>query len=414
MLGNALCSRSDLSQYDISPLPGVFRKGLVAIILIASLSAVTTFALLIFITYRLIFWRSHYSRYLGYNQYIILIYQLILADLQHALGCLISVKWLMEDKITADSWTCFGQGMWLQLANPGSGLFVLAIAVHTYLAVMLNRKLSYGAFVACVISIWTFMVAMVIIPMAIHGREAMVPSGAWCWINSKYEPLRLCTHYLWVFAAEFGSVCLYAIVAFRLRRTITNSAVLASRRTESLRRVVRCMVIYPIAYIILSLPIAAGRMAMVRGVTPSPAYFCAAATVITSSGFVDVAIYALTRRKLIMDTEPSYGHTRDRFGISTPRKQVHHLATVTAGANSSGGGMMMFSTRTGRGSSTENIVHDLSEESSGLAQAYRFTAVEVTSQHVYPSQAEASERSSKDSERNSPALPPATFRMWGW
>jgi hypothetical protein len=76
------------------------------------------------------------------------------------------------------------------------------------------------------------------------------------------------------------------------------------------------MVIYPIAYIILSLPMAAGRMAMVRGVTPSPAYFCVAAAVITSSGVVGVTIYALTRRKLIMDTEPSYGHTRDRFGIS--------------------------------------------------------------------------------------------------
>jgi hypothetical protein len=179
ILDNTLWSRSNLSQYDISPLPGVVRKGLVAIILIASLSAVTTFALLILLTYRMITWRSHYSRYLGYNQYIILIYQLILADLQHALGYLISVKWLMEDRMTADSWTCFGQGMWLQLANPGSGLFVLAIAVHTYLAVMLNRKLSHRAFVACIISIWAFMVAMVIIPIAIHGREAMVPSGAW-------------------------------------------------------------------------------------------------------------------------------------------------------------------------------------------------------------------------------------------
>lgn len=177
--GKILWSRSDLSQYDMAPLPGVLRKGLVAIIVVASLSAIMAFALLIFITYRLIFWRSFSSRFLGYNQYIILIYQLILADLQHALGYLISVKWLMEDKITADSWTCFGQGMWLQLANPGSGLFVLAIAIHTCLAITLNRKLSYRAFVAFIISIWAFLVAMVIIPIAMHGREAMVPSGPW-------------------------------------------------------------------------------------------------------------------------------------------------------------------------------------------------------------------------------------------
>jgi hypothetical protein len=178
-VGNTLWYRSDPSYYDMSPLPGVLRRGLIVIILIASLSAITTFALLIFITYRLSFWRSHSSRYLGNNQYIILIYQLILADLQHAMGYLISLKWLVEDKITADSWTCFVQGMWLQLANPASGLFVLAIAIHTCLAVILNQKLSYRAFVAFIICIWAFLVAMTIIPIAMHGREAMAPSGPW-------------------------------------------------------------------------------------------------------------------------------------------------------------------------------------------------------------------------------------------
>lgn len=177
--GNALWSRSDLSRYDVAPLPNVFRRGLIAVILMASLSAITAFALLIFITHQLISRRSRSSRYLGYNQYIILIYQLILADLQHALGYLISVNWLMEDKITANSWTCFAQGMWLQLANPGSGLFVLAIAIHTCLAVTLNRKLSYRVFVAFIISIWAFLLALTIIPIAIHGRAALVPAGPW-------------------------------------------------------------------------------------------------------------------------------------------------------------------------------------------------------------------------------------------
>lgn len=178
-VGNAVFSRSDLTQYDISPLPDVMKHGLIAIILIASLSALMSLSLLVFIAYRLIFWRSFSSQYLGYNQYIILIYQLILADLQHALGYLISVKWLVEDKVTPESWACFVQGVWLQLANPASGLFVLAIAFHTFFAVMLNRKLSYGAFVTSIISIWIFLVAIAVIPIAMHGREVMVPSGAW-------------------------------------------------------------------------------------------------------------------------------------------------------------------------------------------------------------------------------------------
>ena len=196
-----------------------------------------------------------------------------------------------------------------------------------------------------------------------------------CWINSKYEPLRLYTHYLWIFVAEFGSVFLYAIVGFRLRRTITQTAILGDKRAQSLRRVVRHMAIYPIAYVVLSLPLAAGRMAMVRGFTPSPAYFCAAAAIITSSGVVDVTIYTLTRGRLVTDSAPSYGHSRDHFGISSPRKH-----------------------------------NDVGQGSLNLVP-YELTTFEVTSEQVYPSQVEASVRSSKDSEGNSPPMPPTTSRI---
>lgn len=188
---------------------------------------------------------------------------------------------------------------------------------------------------------------------------------------------------------------LYAIVAFRLRRTITQSAMLGDKHTESLHRVVRCMVIYPIAYVVLSLPIAAGRMAMVRGITPSPAYFCAAAAIITSSGVVDVTIYTLTRRNLITASETSHNHRRDRFGISTPRKDADHLATMAAEPTSNCTGVRMFRGRSHnvsqvsdepvlRGSSTDNIVHGASEEWPDLSQTYRLTTIEVTSERAYP------------------------------
>lgn len=180
---------------------------------------------------------------------------------------------------------------------------------------------------------------------------------------------------------------LYAIVAFRLRRTINHSAILANRNTERMRLVVRCMVIYPIAYIMLSLPIAAGRMAMVRGITPSPVYFCASAAIITSSGIVDVTIYTLTRRKLIMNADPRHDNDRDG-GISAPRVYVQHLTTITAELNSNRLGMTIFSNRGHNvsqlgtetvvpGNSTDNILHAGSEEAPDLAQTYRLTTFEA-------------------------------------
>lgn len=78
---------------------------------------------------------------------------------------------------------------------------------------------------------------------------------------------------------RFGTVCLYAVMYFQLRKQIAASSILGNSQLESLkrlRRVVGYMTIYPIVYIVLSLPLAAGRMATANGSTPSITFFCCA------------------------------------------------------------------------------------------------------------------------------------------
>lgn len=264
---------------DINPLPVAQRRGLIAVSIMAFLSLIATASLLAFITFRLIFWRSNYQRYIGYNQYIILIYNLILADFQQSLAFLLCLKWIISDKIESGTAACFLQGLWLQIGDPGSGLFVLAIAFHTFLLVVWGRKMSYRTFVTFVCGVWAFVAIIVIIPLAAYGADVFVPSGAWCWINQDHETVRLWTHYIWIFLAEFGTVCLYAVMYFQLRRQIAASSILGNSQLESLkrlRRVVGYMTIYPIVYIVLSLPLAAGRMATANGNTPSITFFCCA------------------------------------------------------------------------------------------------------------------------------------------
>ena len=181
--GNSLARRLAYTDsgptMDIDPLPSAQRKGLIAVTVMAFLSFIATLLLLLFITYRLVFWRSNYSRYIGYNQYIVLIYNLVLADLQQSLAFLICLKWITENKIEASSAACFLQGFWLQIGDPGSGLFVLAIAVHTFILVALGHKLSHRVFVCGVVGVWLFVAILVIIPLAAHGRFVFIPSGAW-------------------------------------------------------------------------------------------------------------------------------------------------------------------------------------------------------------------------------------------
>ncbi|KAK2782526.1 hypothetical protein FQN52_000855 [Onygenales sp. PD_12] len=349
----------------ISPLPPDHRRGLIAVGVTSLISTLATAGLFAFITYRLVHWRKYYSTYIGYNQYVILIYNLLLADLQQAVGFLLALYWVDKDMLTSNSPACFVQGWLLQVGDPSSGLFVLAIAVHTFATVLMGRKLAHRSFVGC--------------------GHLYVPSGAWCWIDERFEYDRLWTHYLWIFLSEFGSVVLYTLLFFHLRRRVAQSAALGRGQKEHLRRlrrVIGYMVLYPIAYIVLSLPLAAGRMATARGDTLSISYFCTAGAVIASSGFVDVIMYTLTRKALIIDSEasnPDRPYLSNRIGQS-------HITTVTAETKLGrmDGSMLHRRTHTDddsrldREGSTDNIMHSV--ELGNIGKVYQQTTIEITSE----------------------------------
>ncbi|KAJ6139877.1 hypothetical protein N7471_006363 [Penicillium samsonianum] len=390
-------------ELDIDPLPESHRRGLIAIAVMALLSLVATSILLGFITYRLIFWRGSYTRYIGYNQYIILIYNLVLADFQQSLAFIICLRWILTDKIKSGGAACFLQGLWLQIGDPGSGLFVLAIAFHTFLLVVWGRKMSYRFFVCFVVGVWGFVALMVVIPLAMYGANVFVPSGAWCWISEEYETTRLWTHYIWIFLAEFGTVILYAVMYFQLRRQIAASAILGNSQLESLkrlRRVVGYMTIYPIVYIILSLPLAAGRMATADGDAPNIIFFCCSGAIITSSGLVDVVLYTLTRRNLIIDSEPSQDHSYNKFSSVKGKRGENNLTTITADPTRKMGGT--FTDENERDGSTDNIVspsghghHGHEHEMTPIGKVYQETTIEITHEPAYPDEG-SSQRSSKE------------------
>lgn len=60
-----------------------------------------------------------------------------------------------------------------------SGMFVLAIAVFTFLHIILGYQLRHRIFVAAIVSLWVFGIVMVIIPIATVGRYVWLPAVAW-------------------------------------------------------------------------------------------------------------------------------------------------------------------------------------------------------------------------------------------
>ena len=115
---------------------------------------------------------------------------------------------------------------------------------------------------------------------------------------------------------------IYLYIFILLRRRI-KQVLPASRSASSnkISRAARLMVVYPIAYVALSLPLPAGRLAVWSGVDVSLTFYCIGATLMTSCGLVDTILYTITRRVLIReigDTEPvPTFSTADRTAATT-------------------------------------------------------------------------------------------------
>jgi G protein-coupled glucose receptor regulating Gpa2 len=146
--------------------------------LIACASAIATSGLIGFLSYRMIFWRRYYKRPLAENQYVVLIYNLLLADLQQAISFLICLVWVTSGKSEYHTAACYLQGWLIQTADPGSGLFILGIAIHTAAVILRGRQLPFGVFCGCIIGLWIFILMLGFIPVGMWGKDVFVVSEA--------------------------------------------------------------------------------------------------------------------------------------------------------------------------------------------------------------------------------------------
>lgn len=300
--------------HSLDPLTPTFQTGLIPITILAIMSLISVTALLAFITHRLISWRSHYREYVGYNQYVILIYNLLLADLQQSIAFSISIHWLRLGKILAPTASCFIQAWFLNIGDVASGFFVLAIAVHTWLGVVKGYKMPYKWFVASILLIWLAALVLTVVGPAIYQDRFFTRAGGWCWISTNFQNERLWLHYLWIFIVEFGTLGIYGHVFIHLRGRIRS---IINNDTSKLTRATKFMVMYPLVYVILTLPIAVGRMVAMTGQAMPDTFFVVAGSLLTSCGWIDALLYALTRRVLVNNEISTAAYNRSVTAITT-------------------------------------------------------------------------------------------------
>ncbi|KAK4543386.1 hypothetical protein LTR36_005529 [Oleoguttula mirabilis] len=336
------------APYSVYPLPPTIRRGLIPVGILAALSVASTICLIAFICYRFVAWRAHYRTFVGNNQYVVLVLNLLLADLQQAASFLISFHWVRKDYILAPHPACFAQGWLLHAGDVGSAFFVLAIAVHTFYTAVYGMRVGTKTFTAGIVGIWVFTYFLTSIGIALHGNKLFVRAGAWCWISSEYESDRLALHYVWLFVVQFGTVLIYFVTFYQLRKK-TNQLFagvqvghnMPNKATvEAVNRITKLMTLYPCVYVVLTLPLSASRMwSMAHQAAPiSDSLACTAAALITSCGWVDSLLYTLTRKALLRDTMPASGNSSagrrttggdDWEATELGSKGITHTRTVT-------------------------------------------------------------------------------------
>lgn len=196
---------------DLSPLPNVHRQGLIAIAALAALSFTTSAVVLLYLTVKLVRWYLRIRKQtrkaaaepasppvdlaLGLaeslyvadgskpqppkrkrphpNQFLILIYNLLLADIHQSASFMLNAVWVGRDGIQVRTTTCWVQAWLIQTGDVASSLFITAVAVHTYLAIVRNYTPPQWAIYTACVGLWLFNYLLMVLGIAItdNGKE---------------------------------------------------------------------------------------------------------------------------------------------------------------------------------------------------------------------------------------------------
>lgn len=118
------------------------------------------------------------------NQFVVLLYNLLLADMHQAVAFFLNVVWVARDGVFVRSSACFAQGLFISNGDLASSCFIATIALHTYLTVVRSYKPPEWALNAWIVGMWVFVYGMTLsgITSTENGRLAggyYVRATAW-------------------------------------------------------------------------------------------------------------------------------------------------------------------------------------------------------------------------------------------
>ncbi|KAH8102518.1 hypothetical protein BXZ70DRAFT_1006435 [Cristinia sonorae] len=289
------------SDLDTCNVPKVFpfsiRLGLIFITQAAGLSAIAIVCLLMYIAYSAVTWRKGATRRWSMGTHVHWYFlSLLVSDLIQAIGGLLNIEWIRHAGVVEGS-VCTTQGVLKQLGDVGVALASLAIAVHTFSAVVLGwrPKHNYTVAIGVLGTIWLFLFLIVVVSLTVHnGPRYYGDTQYWCWITSSYPAQRIALEYVWMWTTALINIILYIPITLVLKGVISTSG---GRLKIILQP--KCSGT-PLSILALSvLPIAIVRWDSFLGhCIPWPATV-ASDVIFACSGLLNVLLFTVTRPGLI-------------------------------------------------------------------------------------------------------------------
>lgn len=118
------------------------------------------------------------------NQFLLLLYNLLLADMHQAMAFMLNAVWVKNDAFIINSSTCWSQGFFVSNGDLSASLFIAAIAIHTHSVITRGYKPPQWVVNATCISIWVFTYGLALIGIAATRNGATsggfyVRASAW-------------------------------------------------------------------------------------------------------------------------------------------------------------------------------------------------------------------------------------------
>ncbi|KAF8502204.1 hypothetical protein F5888DRAFT_1608195 [Russula emetica] len=304
---------SDSSSPSISCLTHGESIGLVLIAEASLISAISIIVILIWIGWNVRWYRKKFPNgdwKLFQWPADIYMFSLFVFDLVQATGGILSIRWA-HNGIVMTGHYCTAQGLVAQIGELGVPLITLLLAVHTFVAAVfqVGLKARGGAFnlvcLACV-----FIILWVAIGAGIH-KNYETPTPYWCWIGPHFTGERFGGETAWMWTALLVSVILYIPLHFWAKGFWSVDEEYKfhwwnpdERVGYTERRATLGMLLYPLAYSLVILPLTIARcLEFGHHNVPTAATFFGV-TVFYLSGAINVTLFLTFRPELLLFPRP--------------------------------------------------------------------------------------------------------------